>query len=194
MPTPILTLVITPAGPLTKRGKVLTHFTANQNVVWTTDGGIFSGVLDDAVDWTSPNQTGNWHLTGQGVESSRIVLITVEAVIPNYWEYQNPVEAVKNKLEFTPIAGPTQHRTFGGPAPQHRWELGAEDSDQSQYLEMKTFWDWHDPGKNFLMWDPVVNETRRYETDSNFSFIYKVGDSYSWKFRIKEVWPHAIIP
>ncbi len=187
--------ILTPAGPLAKRGKTLTHFIADQNVTWSTDGGVLSGILAAAVDWTAPNQSGNWHLNGQniGLETG-IALINVEAILPNYWEFQNPLEAIKKKLEFEPIAGPTQHRTFGGSAPQHRWELRSDDSSLEERNEMKAFWDWHDPGKQFLMWDPVINETRRYETDSNWSELYKVGDGFSWKFRIKEIWPYAIIP
>lgn len=189
--------IITPAGPLAKRGKSLTHFVSDQNVAWSTDGGILTNVAALSVDWTAPNQSGNWHLNAVKAPpppTTTIVLITVEAVIPNYWDYQNPIEAVKKKLEFEPIAGPTQHRTFGGPSPQHKWELGSDDSGRDEYLEMKAFWDWHDPGKQFLMYDPQAEETRRYETDSNWSGLYKVGESYSWKFRIKEVWPFAIIP
>lgn len=188
--------IITPGGPLAKRGKVLTSFSSNQDVTWSTDGGTLSAILATTVNWTSPNQSGNWHLEGEnGSAETDEVLIVVEAVIPNYWEYQNPLEAVKKKLEFEPIAGPTQHRIFGGNSnPQHRWELGANDSSFDERNEMKAFWDWHDPGKLFLMWDPVINETRRYETDSNWSELYKPGDSFSWKFRIKEVWPYAIIP
>lgn len=192
MPAP----VITPGGPLAKRGKSITHFTSDINVVWTTDGGTLTGVLAQAVDWTAPNNSGDWHLTGTSAPpppNTDIVLIAVEAVIPNYWEYRNPVEAVKKKLEFEPVWGPTQHRTFGSPNSQHKWELGADDSSYEEFFEIKPFWDWHDPGKNFLLWDPISNETRRYETDSNFGFIYKEGDSFSWKFRIKEVWPYAII-
>lgn len=190
MPAP----VITPAGPLSKLGKILTHFTVDQNVTWSTDGGVLSGIAAQYVDWTSPNQTGNWYLNGQnGALQTTVVLIAVESVIPNYWEYRNSLEVVKEKLEFKPKTGPTQHRTFGNNLPQHRWELGADDSSYDEYLEMKAFWDWHDPGKPFLMWDPVVNETRRYETDSNWSGLYKEGDSFSWKFRIKEVWPYALV-
>jgi hypothetical protein len=187
--------IITPGGPLAKRGGVLTHFTADQPVTWTTDGGVLSGIASAAVDWTAPNQSGNFHLVGtNGSAQTDTVLITVESVLPNYWEFQNPIEAVKKKLEFEPIAGPTQHRTFGSPAPQHKWELGADDSSYDERNAMKAFWDWHDPGVQFLMFDPVLSETRRYETDSNWSELYKPGDSYSWKFRIKEVWPYAIVP
>lgn len=190
MPVP----VITPGGPLAKLGKSATNFTSDIDVVWSANGGTLSNILARSVTWTAPNSTGNWNLFATVGPDQDFVLIVVESVIPNYWDYQNPIEAIKKKLQFEPIAGPTQNRSFGSPASQHRWELGSDDNSREQYLEMKAFWDWHDPGKQFLMWDPQAEETRRYETDSNWSGLYKVGESYSWKFRIKEVWPYAIIP
>lgn len=197
--------ILTPAGPLSLRGKVIpsttpilattvVDFTSDQNVTWTTDNGSFSSPTPTTVTWKAPNMSGTWHVYAENAgHEIRTITIVVEAVVPNYWEFQNPIEVTKKKLEFEPVEGPTQHRVFGSQNPRYHWELGADDSDQPQYFEMRDFWNYHDPGRQFLMWDPVISEIRRYETDSDYSAIYKQGDGYSWKFRIKEVWPYAII-
>jgi hypothetical protein len=196
--------VITVPGPLAERGRIvpstlpgltpnIVHFTADQNVTWTIDGGILGGVTVNAVDWTFPNQSGTFHLHGEnaGHEIGTVTAV-IEAYVPNYWEFANQLDVIKKLLEFEPLDGPTQHRIFTS-ASQHKWELGADDSSQTEYLEMRAFWEYHHPGKQFLLWDPVINEIRRYETDSDWSGVYKPGDSYSWKFKIKEVWNYAIV-
>lgn len=186
--------IITPGGPLTKDGKSLTHFVANQNVTWTKSGGTLSGVLAAAVDWTAPNQTGLWTLTGtNGGAETDIVEITVRAIIPNYWTWKTPIVAKKEVLTFKPIYGPTQTRGFGDSPAMHDWELGNDDSSFENFQEIKAFWNWHHPGLQFDMIDPVQVERRRYEVDSDYGFQYNHADSYQWSFRIREAWPFHVI-
>lgn len=114
-------------------------------------------------------------------------------VIPNFWVWKTPITAKKDVLVFTPIFGPSQTRSFGDGNPHHDWELGNDDSDHDDFLEIKEFWDNHYPGVQFYMYDPQLNETRTYEIDSDFSEHYNHADSYSWSFRIKECYPFAVI-
>jgi len=190
MPSPI----ITPAGPLLREGKTLTNFLANMAVTWATTGGSLAVIDPTHANWTAPNATGVWQVSGDnGPDPETVVSITVRAILPNYWDYKNPVHAKKNVLIWRPIHGPSQSRGFGDNKPIHDWELGNDDSSYENYLEMKAFWDYHYPGKLFDMIDPVLLERRVYEIDSDFDSLYNHQDSYAWSMRIKEAYPYAVI-
>lgn len=187
MPSPI----ITPAGPLSRAGKDVQDFTANQAVTWSASGGTLSLITATTARWTAPNVTGAYTVTAtNGVDPSTVVTITVMAVLPNYWSWKNPVIMKKDVLIFKPISGPKQTRTLSPSA--HNWELGNEDTSYERFLEMEAFWDAHHPGKKFAMIDPVKNERRTYQTDSDYNGHYNSADSFSWSGRIEEAWPYVV--
>lgn len=186
--------VIAPAGPLIKDGKSLTDFTADQNVTWTTSGGTLSNVAAQSATWMAPNESGVRTLTGtNGSAQAKIVSITVRAIIPNFWKWQTPIHAKKDVLIFKPIFGPTQTRGFGDGAPILDWELSNDDSSYADFIELKAFWDYHHPGKQFDMVDPNIPERRTYETDSDFDYSYNHADSVTWACRIKEAYPFVAV-
>lgn len=116
------------------------------------------------------------------------------ALIPNYWEFKTPIKAHKDVLVWRPYAGPTQTRTFGAGAVQHEYELGNSDDEEDQFFEIKTFWIDRYPGVSFELYDPISDETRSFEFDSDLSFHYNENGGVAWKVLIKEVYPYAIIP
>lgn len=181
--------VITPGGPLVKDGKTLTDFTSDIDVTWAASGGTLSGILARSVTWEAPNKTGVWTVSGGG----DTVSITVRAIIPNFWNFRNPMHITKPVLIFEPIDGPAQTRGFGDGAMRHAWELSNDDSSYENYLEIREFWDYHHPHLPFDMIDPMVPERRTYKTDSDFDPTYVHGDSCQWAFRIKEAWPYAAV-
>jgi len=189
MPSPI----ITPAGPLSKDGKTATAFTANQNVTWSTTGGVLSLVTVNSVTWTAPNQTGVFNLVAtNGVDPPTTVVITVRAILPNYWQWQVQITEEKDVQIFTPIAGPEQTRSYGNGKPRHVWDLGDDDSSYENAQEIRAFWDYHYPGKLFDMIDPSVGERRTYTIASNLGWKENHADSYNWAMRIKEAYPYTV--
>jgi hypothetical protein len=113
--------------------------------------------------------------------------------IPNTWDYKKQITAAKKVLVFEPYSGPRQTRTFGDGTPIHSWEIGNEDSDRADFIAIKQFWDDHYPGIPFYLYDPQVDEYRTFEIDSDFAQTYAQGESYSWGFRIKEVFPYLAV-
>jgi hypothetical protein len=190
MPSPI----ITPAGPLTRDGKTLTNFSSDQSVTWATSGGTLSNIAATSVTWEAPNKSGLWTLSGDnGPDPPTVVNITVQALLPPYWAWRQPVAAEKAALIFRPIYGPSQSRSFGDNSHIRNWELSNDDSSFENWQEIVAFHLWHFPGILFDMVDPVIPERRRYEIDSNLNFHYNHADSYAWSFRIKEAYPFALI-
>jgi hypothetical protein len=186
--------IITPASPLVRDGKSLTNFTADQNVIWTTSGGTLLGALAASVTWQAPNKTGVWTLTGtNGTAQPTIISITVRAIIPNFWRWQNPIHAQKDVLIFKPIFGPTQSRGFGNSSPIHAWELSNDDSSYDNFIELQAFWNYHHPGRQFDLIDPNMPERRTYETDSDMDYSYNHADSVTWAMRIKESYPYTAV-
>lgn len=188
--------IITPAGPLARDGKTLTSFLANMAVTWATTNGTLVTVDPTHANWTAPNQTGVWQVSGDnGPDPETIVSITVKGILPNYWTFKDPVHAKKEVQIWRPISGPSQSRSFGDPTKAiHDWELSDDDSSYENFLEMKAFWLYHYPGRQFDMVDPVLLERRTYEFDSDFDSMYNHQDSYTWSVRIKEAYPYAVIP
>lgn len=185
--------IINPGGPLGRDGGTLTDFTADQPVTWTTNGGTLSGVAAAAVTWEAPNQTGVWTLTAtNGAAQTDIVTIIVRAIIPNYWTWKTPIHAKKDVLIFRPIYGPSQTRGFGDSSPIHDWELGNEDSEIDRFQEIRDLWDWHHPGRQFDLIDPVLEERRTYETDSDIDYHYNDSGGVTWHLRIKEAYPYVV--
>lgn len=114
--------------------------------------------------------------------------------IPNTWDYKRPITAHKSVLVFNPYFGPRQTRTFGNGNPEHAWEIGNDDTDRTDFIAQKTFWNSHFPGIPVYLYDPQIDEYRTYEIDSDFNYSYSPGDSYSWSYKIKEVYPYTANP
>lgn len=185
--------MITPSGPLGRDGGSLTNFTADQPVTWTKSGGTLSNVAAQSVTWEAPNETGARTLTAtNGAAQTDIVTITVRAIIPNYWTWKNPIHAKKDGLIWRPIYGPSQSRGFGDSSAIHDWELGNDDSEIDRAVEMLAFWDYHHPGRQFDLDDPVLEERRTYEIDSDIDYHYNDSGGVTWSFRIKEAFPYAV--
>lgn len=190
MPVPI----ISPAGPLTKDGKTLTNFTADQAVTWATTGGLLSNITSTSVTWEAPNKTGLWQLSGDnGPDAPGIVNITVRALLPVLWSMGNPITAHKEILYWRPTEGPSQSRTFGSGKHIRDWELSNDDNSYLEFLEIKDFHLFHFPGMVFDLYDPILEERRTYEIDSDMNYHYNTADSYAWSFRIKEAYPYALV-
>lgn len=186
--------ILTPAGPLARDGKSLTALSADQAVTWTTNGGTLSSVTSTTATWTAPNETGTWTITAtNGSAQATNVLVAVRAVIPNYWIWKTAIHAKKPILIFRPIFGPSQSRGFGDNSAVHDWELVNDDCSYEHFIEMRSFWDYHYPGKQFDLIDPVLNERRTYEADSDLDFSYNHADSFTWGARIKEAYPYALV-
>jgi hypothetical protein len=200
MPQP----VINPPGPLTVDGKDFTDsayldgkaiyrdfaVTNAVDVVWAVDGGTLSNILARSVRWTAPNISGTYHLTataaGQPVTT---IVITVEAVLPTFWEWKTPIEAKKKTLTFEAVDGPDQTRTLSGT--REFYKLGADDSSYAEGVEMKAFQEAHHPVKKFWLLDPVQRRKAKFNTDSTFSFAYNDQDSWQWNFSVKQAWPYT---
>jgi len=185
--------VITPSGPLGRDGGSTTNFTADQSVTWTKSGGTLSAILPTSVTWEAPNETGTRTLTAtNGAAQTDIVTITVRAIIPNYWAWKTPIHAKKEGLIFRPIYGPTQTRGFGDSSAIHDWELGNDDSEIEKFQEMYAFWNYHHFGRKFDLNDPVLEERRTYETDSDIDYHYNDSGGVTWSLRIKEAFPYVV--
>jgi hypothetical protein len=191
MPAPI----INPAGPLTRDGKSVTNFLSDQAVVWAATGGALSNVLAQSVTWVAPNATGLWTVSGDnGPDAPTGVLVTVRAVIPNYWSFKNPVRARKEVQVFRPKYGPTQTRGFGLGELIHDWELSNPNNEVERFKELKAFYGYHHPGKLFDLIDPVLGERRVYLFDSELEYDYTPEGMISWRVRIAEQYPYVATP
>lgn len=188
--------ILSPAGPLNRDGGSATSIAADQPVTFTKTGGTFSSVASASVTWTAPNETAEHIVTAtNGSLEADTLIITVRGLVPQIWGWKVPKHAKKNVRIFTPEYGPTQTRGFGDNPDMHEWELGAESTSYESFILMKAFWDFHHPGRQFDLVDPILNERRRYETDSDFDFHNpdNHGNKWSWACRIKEAYPFALI-
>ncbi len=184
--------IITPAGPLARDGKSLTDFTSDQAVTWATTGGTLSLVLAQSVRWEAPNKQGVWQVSGDnGPDAPGVVLITVKAILPNYYDYKIPVHGKKDVLAFRPLIGPTQTRGFGGSPVIRDWEIASDDLDYDKFWEFFAFWDYHYPGRQFDHINPNHTERRTYEFDSNLDWQENDSNGYTFSVRMKEVYPYV---
>lgn len=169
-----------------------TH-TVTQVVTWTTSGGTLSNATSTSVTWKAPNETGTRTLTAtNSAAEAGIVTITVKAIIPNYWTWKTPIHAKKEGLIWRPIYGPTQSRGFGNSSAIRDWELGNDDSEIDKFKELYAFWNYHHFGRQFDLSDPVLEERRTYEIDSDLDYHYNDSGGVTWSLRIKEAYPYVV--
>src|SRR4051812_47513385 len=100
--------VISPTGPLIKKGKDVVHFSSDIDVVWSSDGGDLSSILARSVNLTIDNLTQTIYLRGTDGSDHTDVVITVNALIPNYWSWDTAFKATKDVLVFKSDEGSIQ--------------------------------------------------------------------------------------
>jgi hypothetical protein len=196
--------ILAPAGPLVVDGLILPvvfgdDFAPREQIVtadqpvgeWFATGGEVTILSATQVRWIVPNRTGNWNLTAMNGAEVGILQTLVRGIVPNYWALKTPVEAKKDVQVFKPKRGPKQFRSFD--EMMLGWDLKNDDSDLERGLEMRSFWNWHHPGKEFDLFDVVTWERRRYQIDSNMSYFYETTGGMSWGFRIEEAYPYVVI-
>jgi hypothetical protein len=180
MPAP----VITPSGPLTKRGKDVQHFSANQSVTWTKSGGTFSGTTGTAVDWTAPNISGSYTVTAtNGSSDSTTVTITVTAVVPFGPDRDfEPVDG-KKVLLFEAEDGSRQTTVKGR---KDTFPFIRNTAKKSEHDEMKQFWNDNYPGKQVYFTVPGDSEALWW-IDSDFKRKGRLTNLWGYSFDLKKV-------
>lgn len=189
--------ILTPAGPLALSGNIVQVFLANQVVAaWEAPGASFTINSGSSASWVSPNLTGAYTFRGRNAanEWSAFVNIALRAVLPNYWARRTPITAKKDVQIFRPKYGPTQSRGTGLNEDIHEWELSNEDSTEERFKELRIFWRYHHPGKQFDLVDPFLQERRTYIFDSDLAWNYNDRGGVTWSTRIKEEYPYAVTP
>jgi hypothetical protein len=181
MPVP----VITPAGPLTKRGKDVQVFTATNGVdSWSTSGGTLSGTSSSGATWTAPNKSGTFTVTATNASGSTIVTITVTAVVPVVPSKGFEVETKKKVLLFEPDDGDRQTRTKG--AKKKTWQFTTGNRKKSEFLELETFWNDNYPGGKVYFTHPYTSVESLYWIDSNLKEQWAFLNLVSYSFVLTE--------
>jgi hypothetical protein len=175
--------IITPAGPLTKHGKDVQHFTSDQDVTWTKSGGTFSGTAARAVDWKAPNITASYTVTAENAgNETTTVTIAVTAVVPFAPDYDfEPVDD-KKVLSFTPDNGPDQTRTKG---PKNSFPFVRQGAQKAEYDEMRQFWNDNYPGRIILFTEPFETTQHQCQIISEFKRKGRRANLWGYSFNLK---------
>jgi hypothetical protein len=178
--------VITPGGPLADHGKDVENFSADQNVTWTKSGGTFAHSTVNSVDWTAPNVTGTYTVTGtNGTAESDTVTITVQAEI--FAVPSRDYEPVNDRkmLVFEPDSGPPQTRSKGD---KSQFPFVKNNATRAEGLEMKALWEAHyDVGKRVYFTDPYEGVQSSYLFWSEFKLKWHAANLCSYSFVLKKV-------
>jgi hypothetical protein len=176
--------VITPGGPLAKRGGEVQAFTATGTVVsWSASGGTLSGTGPAGANWTAPNVSGTYTVTATNGDGPDQVTIVVIAILPYNPSWGFETESGKKVLLFEPDRGPRQTRSKGddGSFPFIR-----ENAQRVEGLAMKAFHAAHYPGKQFYVTDPGEAVESLWLMDSNFKFKWHRTNLCSYSFMMKK--------
>jgi hypothetical protein len=179
MPAP----VITPAGPLTKRGKDVQAFTATNGVTtWTApEGGTLSGTSSSAATWTAPNKTGTFTVRATNASGTTSVTINVTAVVPFVPDYECEQEDGKNFLPFTPDKGPRQAILLGE---DNKFPFLRNTAKKTERDEMRQFHaDNYFPGI-LVYFTPPFDSEQSWELDSNFKSKPRLNNLWSYAFTL----------
>lgn len=178
--------VITPGGPLADHGKDVENFSADQNVTWTKTGGTFSNTTANSVDWTAPNVTGTYTVTGtNGSAEADSVTITVQAEI--FAVPSRDYEPINDKkmLVFEPDDGPVQTRSKGD---KSTFPFVKNNAKKAEALEMKALWDAHyDAGKPVYFTDPYEGVQSTWLFWSEFKIKWHANNLASYSFVLRKV-------
>lgn len=181
MPVPVLT----PAGPLAKRGLQSQAFTATNGVdSWVASGGTLSGTGAAAATWTAPNVTGIYTVTATNASGSTIVTITVIAVFLWVPSYTYPVKRKKKVLLFQPESGPRQTITKQGK--KLTFEVGANNRPAAERAAVEAFWDAHYPNKQFYFSHPNTAVEGTYVIDSDMNEEWSRVALTAWSMVLQE--------
>ncbi len=178
--------VITPAGPLAKKGKETQNFSANQSVTWSASGGSFTNVTATTATWHAPNDGGNYTVTGtNGSAEATHVTVTVTGVVPAVPSWGFEVENKKKVLLFEADDGTRETRTKG---PRKRtFTFTTRLRPKAEFLELETFWDAHYPGKQVYFTHPGTSVEVLYWIDSPLKEQWTITGFLSYSFVLQQV-------
>lgn len=181
MPVP----VITPAGPLAKRGKDVQAFTATNGVdSWAASGGTLSNQTAGGATWEAPNVGGSYTVTATNASGSTIVTITVTGVVPTPPNWEFKVHNKKKVLLFESDSGERQTRSKG---PRKRtFDFVANTRQKVNFTEFEAFWDAHYPGKKVYFTHPGTGVESLYWIDSDLEEIWHRGNLVGYSCVLKE--------
>lgn len=177
--------VITPGGPLTKRGKEVQVFTATGVVVsWTTSGGTLSATGPAGATWTAPNKSGTYTVTATNADGEDVVTITVTGIVPFVPSRPLEVETKKKVLLFEPEIGDRQTSTKG--AKKKTWQFTTANRRKVEFLELETFWDDNYPGGKVYFTHPYTSVESLYWIDSNLKEQWAFNNLVAYSFVLTE--------
>ena len=179
MPAP----VITPAGPLAKRGKDVQAFTATNGVTsWATSGGTLSGTGAAGATWTAPNVGGIYTVTATNASGSTQVTITVTGVVPFMPSWEFEPEDDKKVLVFDPDVGDRQTRTKGT---KSTFPFVRNNCQKAELDEMRAFHAAHYPGKK-VYFQPPDDSDSLWWIDSGFKMKRTRTNLASYSFVLRK--------
>jgi hypothetical protein len=167
--------VLSPAGPLTKRGKQTQAFTNSGGAVtsWTATGGTLSATSGAGATWTVPNVSGTYKVRGTNSEGFSEVTITVMSVavsVPS-WKYEGDYD--RKFLSWTPDSGEgDRQEQVKGPY-TYTINMTANARQRVEFVEF------------------LAHHQAHYGVNKNFYFTHPgTGTEYLMKYdaKLKEVW------
>ena len=181
MPAP----VVTPGGPLAKRGKQVTVFTATNDVdTWTASGGTFLGTSPTTASWQAPNVNGTYTVTATNEDGSDIVTITVTAVVPTVPTWGFEADNKKKVLLFEAQDGSRQTRTKG--PKKQTFNFTTARRPKVEFVELEAFWNANYPGSKVYFTHPGTGIESLYWIDSDLKEQWSRLNLVSYSFVLKE--------
>lgn len=167
--------VLSPAGPLTKRGKQVQAFANTGGAVtsWTTTGGTLSGTSGASATWTAPNISGTYKVRGTNSDGFSEVTITVTsvAVAAPSWKYEGDYD--RKFLSWTPDSGEADRQEQVKGPYTYTLQMTANSRQKAEFLEF------------------LAHHENHYGLNRNFYFTHPdTGTEYLMKYgsKLKEEW------
>jgi len=179
--------VITPGGPLTKRGKATQAFTATGGVTaWTcvraSDGepiaDTFSNEDADSADLTAPNISEVYTVIATNGDGADSVTVDVTAVVPFAPDKEFEPEDDLNVLVFKPDVGQRQTVVLGD---NSKFPFIRNTAPAAEKEEMFQFWQDNYPGRLVYFTIPSESEDL-WELDSGFKRKYRGANLWAYSF------------
>lgn len=181
--------VITPGGPLVKRGKATQSFTATGGVdAWTceraSDGqpvtGTFSNDDADSADWEAPNISEVYLVKATNADGFDSVTVTVTAVVPFVPDKEFEPTDDRNVLVFKPDVGQRQTVVLGD---NSKFDFIRNTARKIEKEEMHQFWQDNYPGRLVYFTIPDEGESL-WEIDSGFKRRYRGANLWAYSFSL----------
>lgn len=181
--------VITPGGPLTKRGKQVQAFTATGGVTaWScvraVDGqpvtGTFANADADSADWTAPNISETYTVIATNADGSDSVTVTVTAVVPFVPDKEFEPTDDFDVLVFKPDVGQRQIVVLGD---KSTFPFIRNTARKVEKEEMHQFWRDNYPGRLVYFTIPDEGEDL-WEIDGPFKRRYRGANLWSYSFNL----------